>query len=101
MQSYLCNAKYWLLKSFTPKKKEYISFHYTLCFFFIKFSDLNVQWYIPFYSLYFILTGLHVNFANTSFGLARRFQSLNTMLRNSYLPGTSIMIFYSIYLKYI
>ncbi|KAM7346081.1 gustatory receptor 43a isoform 2-T2 [Cochliomyia hominivorax] len=50
-------------------------------------ADLNVQWYIPFYSLYFILTGLHVNFANTTFGLARRFENLNSMLRNSYLPA--------------
>ncbi|KNC34607.1 putative gustatory receptor 43a [Lucilia cuprina] len=49
--------------------------------------DLNVQWYIPFYSLYFILTGLHINFANTSLGLARRFEALNIMLRNSYLPA--------------
>ncbi|XP_037817724.1 gustatory receptor for sugar taste 43a isoform X1 [Lucilia sericata] len=50
-------------------------------------ADLNVQWYIPFYSLYFILTGLHVNFANTSLGLARRFEALNIMLRSSYLPA--------------
>lgn len=46
-----------------------------------------MQWYIPFYSLYFILTGLHINFANTTLGLARRFESLNSVLKNSYLPG--------------
>lgn len=55
-------------------------------------ADLNVQWYIPFYSLYFILTGLHVNFANTSLGLARRFESLNSVLKSSYLPGTNCHI---------
>ncbi|XP_034478521.1 gustatory receptor for sugar taste 43a [Drosophila innubila] len=48
-------------------------------------TDLNVQWYIPFYSLYFILTGLHVNFANTAYGLGRRYRRLNLMLRSSYL----------------
>ncbi|XP_050326570.1 gustatory receptor for sugar taste 43a [Bactrocera neohumeralis] len=48
-------------------------------------TELNVQWYIPFYSLYFILTGLQINFANTAFGLGRRFRRLNVMLRNSFL----------------
>ncbi|XP_052841463.1 gustatory receptor for sugar taste 43a isoform X3 [Drosophila gunungcola] len=48
-------------------------------------TELNVQWYIPFYSLYFILTGLQVNFANTAYGLGRRFGRLNRMLSSSFL----------------
>ncbi|XP_043866956.1 gustatory receptor for sugar taste 43a isoform X1 [Drosophila mojavensis] len=50
-------------------------------------TELNVQWYIPFYSLYFILTGLHINFANTAYGLGRRYKRLNQMLRTSYLSA--------------
>lgn len=50
-------------------------------------AEVNVQWYIPFYSLYFILTGLHINFANTAYGLGRRYGRLNLMLRTSYLGG--------------
>lgn len=46
-----------------------------------------MQWYIPFYSLYFILTGLQINFANTAYGLGRRYGRLNLMLRTSYLGG--------------
>ncbi|XP_020712583.1 gustatory receptor for sugar taste 43a isoform X2 [Ceratitis capitata] len=52
-------------------------------------TELNVQWYIPFYSLYFILTGLQINFANTAFGLGRRFRRLNVMLRNSFLKDNN------------
>ncbi|XP_060657323.1 gustatory receptor for sugar taste 43a isoform X2 [Drosophila nasuta] len=48
-------------------------------------TELNVQWYIPFYSLYFILTGLQIHFANTAYGLGRRYGRLNLMLRTSYL----------------
>ncbi|XP_033156347.1 gustatory receptor for sugar taste 43a isoform X4 [Drosophila mauritiana] len=48
-------------------------------------TELNVHWYIPFYSLYFILTGLQVNFANTAYGLGRRFGRLNRMLSSSFL----------------
>ncbi|XP_022223635.2 gustatory receptor for sugar taste 43a [Drosophila obscura] len=48
-------------------------------------TELNVHWYIPFYTLYFILTGLHINFANTAFGLGRRFRRLNQMLSSSFL----------------
>ncbi|KAH8372599.1 hypothetical protein KR009_000588 [Drosophila setifemur] len=50
-------------------------------------TELNVHWYIPFYSLYFILTGLQVNFANTAYGLGRRFGRLNLMLISSFLGG--------------
>ncbi|XP_051860746.1 gustatory receptor for sugar taste 43a isoform X1 [Drosophila albomicans] len=52
-------------------------------------TELNVQWYIPFYSLYFILTGLHIHFANTAYGLGRRYGRLNLMLRTSYLGDKS------------
>ncbi|KAM8712131.1 hypothetical protein ACLKA7_012626 [Drosophila subpalustris] len=52
-------------------------------------TDLNVQWYIPFYSLYFVLTGLHIHFANTAYGLGRRYRRLNLMLRTSYLIDKS------------
>ncbi|XP_036334658.1 gustatory receptor for sugar taste 43a-like [Rhagoletis pomonella] len=48
-------------------------------------TEINVQWYIPFYSLYFILTGLQMNFANTAFGLGRRFRRLNVMLKSTFL----------------
>ncbi|XP_016941188.3 gustatory receptor for sugar taste 43a isoform X4 [Drosophila suzukii] len=48
-------------------------------------TELNVHWYIPFYGLYFILTGLQVNFANTAYGLGRRFRRLNRMLSSSFL----------------
>ncbi|XP_017002241.3 gustatory receptor for sugar taste 43a isoform X1 [Drosophila takahashii] len=48
-------------------------------------TELNVHWYIPFYSLYFVLTGLQVNFANTAYGLGRRFRRLNRMLSSSFL----------------
>nr|NP_001286158.1 gustatory receptor 43a, isoform C [Drosophila melanogaster]AHN55956.1 gustatory receptor 43a, isoform C [Drosophila melanogaster] len=48
-------------------------------------TELNVHWYIPFYSLYFILTGLQVNIANTAYGLGRRFGRLNRMLSSSFL----------------
>ncbi|KAH8267140.1 hypothetical protein KR018_010827 [Drosophila ironensis] len=48
-------------------------------------TELNVQWYIPFYSLYFVLTGLQINFANTAYGLGRRFRRLNLMLTCSFL----------------
>ncbi|XP_034653657.1 gustatory receptor for sugar taste 43a [Drosophila subobscura] len=48
-------------------------------------TELNVHWYIPFYCLYFILTGLHLNFANTAYGLGRRFRRLNQMLSSSFL----------------
>ncbi|XP_017079216.1 gustatory receptor for sugar taste 43a isoform X3 [Drosophila eugracilis] len=48
-------------------------------------TELNVHWYIPFYGLYFILTGLQVNFANTAYGLGRRFGRLNRMLSSSFL----------------
>ncbi|XP_032572912.1 gustatory receptor for sugar taste 43a isoform X4 [Drosophila sechellia] len=48
-------------------------------------TELNVHWYIPFYSLYFILTGLQVNFANTAYGLGRRYGRLNRMLSSSFL----------------
>ncbi|KAH8347779.1 hypothetical protein KR084_001012 [Drosophila pseudotakahashii] len=50
-------------------------------------TELNVHWYIPFYSLYFVLTGLQVNFANTAYGLGRRFRRLNRMLSCSFLGG--------------
>lgn len=53
-------------------------------------AEVNVQWYIPFYSLYFILTGLHINFANTAYGLGRRYGRLNLMLRTSYLGGKTV-----------
>ncbi|XP_060657322.1 gustatory receptor for sugar taste 43a isoform X1 [Drosophila nasuta] len=52
-------------------------------------TELNVQWYIPFYSLYFILTGLQIHFANTAYGLGRRYGRLNLMLRTSYLGDKS------------
>ncbi|XP_070139384.1 gustatory receptor for sugar taste 43a isoform X4 [Drosophila kikkawai] len=48
-------------------------------------TELNVHWYIPFYGLYFILTGLQINFANTAYGLGRRFARLNRMLDSSFL----------------
>ncbi|XP_016958679.1 gustatory receptor for sugar taste 43a isoform X2 [Drosophila biarmipes] len=48
-------------------------------------TELNVHWYIPFYGLYFILTGLQINFANTAYGLGRRFRRLNRMLSSSFL----------------
>ncbi|KAH8237143.1 hypothetical protein KR038_005337 [Drosophila bunnanda] len=48
-------------------------------------TELNVHWYIPFYGLYFILTGLQINFANTAYGLGRRFARLNLMLDSSFL----------------
>ncbi|KAH8253453.1 hypothetical protein KR032_005532 [Drosophila birchii] len=48
-------------------------------------TEHNVQWYIPFYGLYFILTGLQINFANTAYGLGRRFARLNLMLDSSFL----------------
>ncbi|XP_017093912.2 gustatory receptor for sugar taste 43a isoform X3 [Drosophila bipectinata] len=48
-------------------------------------TELNVHWYIPFYSLYFILTALQINFANTAYGLGRRFGRLNLMLTSSFL----------------
>ncbi|KAH8320359.1 hypothetical protein KR067_000288 [Drosophila pandora] len=48
-------------------------------------TELNVHWYIPFYSLYFILTALQINFANTAYGLGRRFGRLNLMLTGSFL----------------
>lgn len=57
-------------------------------------AEVNVQWYIPFYSLYFILTGLHINFANTAYGLGRRYGRLNLMLRTSYLGGKLEAIYY-------
>ncbi|KAH8418420.1 hypothetical protein KR222_009863 [Zaprionus bogoriensis] len=50
-------------------------------------TEVNVHWYIPFYSLYFILTGLHISFANTAYGLGRRYGRLNLMLKTSYLGG--------------
>lgn len=53
-------------------------------------AEVNVQWYIPFYGLYFILTGLHINFANTAYGLGRRYGRLNLMLRTSYLGGKTV-----------
>ncbi|XP_067627993.1 gustatory receptor for sugar taste 43a-like [Eurosta solidaginis] len=45
----------------------------------------NVKWYLPLYGLYFILIAFHVLFANTAFGLGRRFRRLNTMLKTNYL----------------
>ncbi|CAD7086982.1 unnamed protein product [Hermetia illucens] len=45
---------------------------------------LNVQWYIPFYGLYFILMGLHVHFAHSAVGLGRRYRRLNMALKNSF-----------------
>ncbi|XP_061402429.1 gustatory receptor for sugar taste 43a-like [Musca vetustissima] len=47
--------------------------------------DLNALWYIPFYGLYYILTCLHVSFANTALSLSRRFKSLNMTLKMSFL----------------
>ncbi|XP_073813212.1 gustatory receptor for sugar taste 43a-like [Musca autumnalis] len=52
-------------------------------------ADLNALWYIPFYGLYYILTCLHVSFANTALSLSRRFKTLNVTLRMSFLtPGS-------------
>uniref|UniRef100_T1GTN7 Uncharacterized protein n=1 Tax=Megaselia scalaris TaxID=36166 RepID=T1GTN7_MEGSC len=50
-------------------------------------TQLNIHWYIPFYSLYYILTGLHLNFANSSFGVGRRFRRLNLALKRYYLSN--------------
>uniref|UniRef100_A0A1I8NXV3 Gustatory receptor n=1 Tax=Stomoxys calcitrans TaxID=35570 RepID=A0A1I8NXV3_STOCA len=53
-------------------------------------TDLNALWYIPFYGLYYILTCLHVSFANTALGLGRRFKNLNVTLKMSFLKETKI-----------
>ncbi|ALC40842.1 Gr43a, partial [Drosophila busckii] len=58
-------------------------------------TELNVQWYIPFYSLYFILTGLQINFANTAYGIGRRYGRLNLMLKMSYLSDNNKSFDYS------
>lgn len=53
-------------------------------------SDMNIKWYIPFYSLYLVLTVLHISFANTTFGLWKRFKGLNRLLRTSFLPHVRV-----------
>ncbi|XP_019890708.2 gustatory receptor for sugar taste 43a-like [Musca domestica] len=52
-------------------------------------TDLNTLWYIPFYGLYYILTCLHVTFANTTLSLSRRFKTLNVTLIMSFLTTES------------
>uniref|UniRef100_A0A1I8MVV8 Gustatory receptor n=1 Tax=Musca domestica TaxID=7370 RepID=A0A1I8MVV8_MUSDO len=53
-------------------------------------TDMNIKWYIPFYSLYLVLTVLHISFANTTFGLWKRFKGLNRLLRTSFLPHVRV-----------
>ncbi|XP_075167286.1 gustatory receptor for sugar taste 43a-like [Haematobia irritans] len=53
-------------------------------------TDLNALWFIPFYGLYYILTCLHVSFANTTLGLGQRFKNLNGTLQMSFLKGPNI-----------
>ncbi|XP_061402434.1 gustatory receptor for sugar taste 43a [Musca vetustissima] len=53
-------------------------------------TDMNIKWYIPFYSLYLVLTVLHISFANTTFGLWTRFKGLNCLLRTSFLPHVRV-----------
>ncbi|XP_037941834.1 gustatory receptor for sugar taste 43a-like [Teleopsis dalmanni] len=48
-------------------------------------TETNIHWYIPFYSLYLLLTGLHVSLANTAFGLCRRYNRLNLFLKTTFL----------------
>ncbi|XP_055904176.1 gustatory receptor for sugar taste 43a isoform X2 [Eupeodes corollae] len=53
-------------------------------------TDMNVQWYIPFYSLYYILTGLHISIAHTTFGVGRRYRRLNITLRKIFLSDEKL-----------
>ncbi|XP_073813211.1 gustatory receptor 43a isoform X2 [Musca autumnalis] len=53
-------------------------------------TDTNIKWFIPFYSLYLVLTALHVSFANTTLGLWKRYKGLNRLLRTSFLPHVRV-----------
>ncbi|XP_028899050.2 gustatory receptor for sugar taste 43a-like [Zeugodacus cucurbitae] len=53
-----------------------------------KSSKANIKWYIPFYLLYLVMIGFHILFANTAFGLGRRFRRLNAMLKCHYLSDS-------------
>ncbi|XP_054740453.1 gustatory receptor for sugar taste 43a-like [Anastrepha obliqua] len=55
-----------------------------------KSRKTNIEWYLPFYFLYFIMMGFHVLFANTAFGLGRRFRRLNETLRSHYLTDKKV-----------
>lgn len=59
----------------------------SMIIFIISSTELNIQWYIPFYSLYFILTVLQLNFAHSAFGVGRRFRRLNLAMKRYYLPN--------------
>ncbi|XP_055390126.1 gustatory receptor for sugar taste 43a [Condylostylus longicornis] len=48
-------------------------------------ADANIIWYVPFYSLYFILVALHLHFANSGFVLANRYKRLNSLLKTEFL----------------
>ncbi|CAD7012116.1 unnamed protein product [Ceratitis capitata] len=53
-----------------------------------KGSKNSIKWYLPFYLLYFVMIGFHILFANTAFGLGRRFRRLNGMLKCHYLADS-------------
>ncbi|XP_055855796.1 gustatory receptor for sugar taste 43a isoform X2 [Episyrphus balteatus] len=54
-------------------------------------TEMNVQWYIPFYSLYYILTGLHISIAHTTFGVGRRYRRLNITLKKMFLSDEKLI----------
>lgn len=47
-------------------------------------DEVNIQSYIPFYVLYYVLMGLHAQFTQTALGVARRYRRLNMALQSAF-----------------
>lgn len=58
-----------------------------------KKTGYNARGYIPFYILYYILMALHALFAQTAFGLGRRYRRLNNALRHAFPIGNGYKFF--------
>lgn len=45
--------------------------------------------YVPFYLMYYVLMALEIQFAETAIGITRRYQRLNTAIRNIFAISKS------------
>lgn len=73
----------WIEESENYYNLEYLSAIQFLLFgSFLAVSDIHLETYAPFYVLYYILMALHLQLAQTAFGIQRRYHRLNLAIRN-------------------
>lgn len=65
-------------------KADFFSVQRVISHDFSAVSDVDLGSYFPFYVQYYIMMALHTQFAQTAFGVQRRYHRLNLAIRNMF-----------------